>query len=517
MTRKRLKPFTELGDFSLDPTSIHMLPFAFCARQQVAVLGEVVLGAPEPIHLGMTDTSDTDLLSALSLRWARPVIAVQLTSFEIQRVLDIGFGSEGGPDAYAGHVLPADLPQAQPDDDAARQLDCTLLHAIQKRASDIHIERYRRDVDVRIRVDGVLIQHQTHITPDNINGVINRIKILTSLDIAESRVSQDGGFRMSVVDGDRVSALDCRASILPGPHGEDAVLRILDPQVGLVDLGRLGMTPEMAATFEGLLANPEGTVLVTGPTGSGKSTTLYAALDKLNDGRRKILTAEDPIEYTLDKVNQKQVSPVMSMSDLARAFLRHDPDIILIGEVRDRETAATAAKAACTGHLVLGTLHTSDALGSIPRLRGLELSDDQISDSLLAILAQRLARRVCQYCAETWPITETQRAKLSTLLDSWDGETLHAKGCDRCNGIGYSGRIGLFELLVFDHTMISAIADGMHAPGLRALLRQKGHPSLVDDALEKVQDGLTTLDELLRVVPVRQIRAEIDSRTMTTD
>ena len=512
MTRDTLKNFTELRDFALHARSIQMLVLPFCVREQVVVLGEVSLGAPDPIHLGMADISDTNLVTALSLRWARPVIPVQLTTYEIQRALDVGFGDGVAGTGQGGHPLRVDLGEASPTDDAPAQLDCTLLHAIQKRASDIHIERYRNDVDVRLRIDGVLAQLQTHITPDNINGVINRIKILCGLDIAESRVSQDGGFRITLIDGERSSAVDCRASILPGPHGEDAVLRILDPHIGLVSLGELGMTEAMGLEFERLLNNPEGTVLVTGPTGSGKSTTLYAALDRLNDGRRKILTAEDPIEYTLEKVNQKQVSPVMSMSALSRAFLRHDPDVILIGEIRDEDTAETAAKAATTGHLVLGTLHTPDALGAIPRLRGLHLTDDQISDTLLAVVSQRLARRVCQHCAETWPITEEQRRRLGILVADWSGHTLHAKGCDQCNGMGYSGRVGIFELLLMDHELVTAIAEGLHGPGLRALVRRRGNPSLVDDGLLKAQQGTTTLDELLRIIPHRQIHAEIEAR-----
>ena len=226
-----------------------------------------------------------------------------------------------------------------------------MLHAIQKRASDIHIECYSNDVDVRVRIDGVLYQLQTHVSPDNISGVINRLKIMAGLDIAEQRVPQDGRIRASVIDQNRSSRVDFRINTLPGPYGEDVVLRVLDVGMGLLPIDQLGMTVEMGRDFQQLLENPEGAVLVTGPTGSGKTTTLYSCLDILKDGTRKIMTAEDPIEYSLPKINQKQVSPVMSMADLSRSFLRQDPDIILIGEIRDHDTAVTAAKAASTGHL----------------------------------------------------------------------------------------------------------------------------------------------------------------------
>ena len=219
-------------------------------------------------------------------------------------------------------------------------------------------------------------------------------------------------------------------------------------------------------------------MLVTGPTGSGKTTTLYSCLDILKDGSRKILTAEDPIEYSLPKINQKQVSPVMSMADLSRAFLRQDPDIILIGEIRDHDTAITAAKAASTGHLVLGTLHTSDALGAIPRLRSLKLDDDQISDSILAVLAQRLARRICSNCVERTELTSEQHKRLGPLAANLRPSL--GKGCSQCNDTGYRGRVGFFELMVIDHELQGEIAAGKHAPGLREILARKEHKSLIE-------------------------------------
>lgn len=513
MPRKQLDQFTELNDFELDVRSIQMLPLAFCSRHNVVVLGKVDIASPEPIHLGVLEqnTATRQLTQGLSMRWARPVLPVQLTSFEIQRALDVAYGVNTVGDLMEGHPLPTDLNEANHESPPSHLVDCTMLHAIQKRASDIHIECYSNDVDVRVRIDGVLYQLQTHISPDNINGVVNRLKIMAGLDIAEQRVPQDGRIRASVIDRQRTSRVDFRINTLPGPYGEDVVLRVLDVAMGLLPIDQLGMTEEMGRDFQQLLDNPEGAVLVTGPTGCGKTTTLYSCLEILKDGSRKILTAEDPIEYSLPKINQKQVSPVMSMADLSRAFLRQDPDIILIGEIRDHDTAITAAKAASTGHLVLGTLHTSDALGAIPRLRSLNLDDDQISDSLLAVLAQRLARRICTSCIEPTELTPEQRKRLGPLATNLRPSV--GKGCSQCNDTGYRGRVGFFELMVIDHELQGEIAAGKHAPGLREILARKEHKSLIDDAVLKINHGQTSVDELLRVIPYRQLQAEIRSRT----
>ena len=512
MSRSDLQTFTELLDFELHVNSIQMLPLAFCTRHQLVVLGQFVLASPDPVHVGVLEKTESirQIVEALAVRWARPVIPVQLTTYEIQRVLDVGFGIDSVGDLVDGHVLPLTLPDASHDSVPSHLVDCTLLHAIQKRASDIHIECYAKDIDVRIRVDGVLYQLQTHISPDNISAVINRIKIMAGLDIAEQRVPQDGRIRANVIDEGRASRVDFRVNALPGPHGEDIVLRVLDVSMGLLEINELGMTTEMGDRFQRLLKNPEGAVLVTGPTGSGKTTTLYSCLEVLKDGKRKILTAEDPIEYSLPKINQKQVTPRMDMAALSRAFLRQDPDIILIGEIRDGETAETAAKAAATGHLVLGTLHTSDALGAIPRLRSLGLDDDEISDAMLAILAQRLVRRICTSCAKEQPLSDDENARLGPLAK--DLKPMRGEGCKDCNGSGYRGRIGVYELLEIDLEIQSEIAAGLHAPGLRSLLYSRSHLSLIDDALTKIRLGITTVEELLRVIPYRQLQAEIRRR-----
>jgi type II secretory ATPase GspE/PulE/Tfp pilus assembly ATPase PilB-like protein len=285
--------------------------------------------------------------------------------------------------------------------------------------------------------------------------------------------------------------------------GEDAVLRILDTGTGLVPIGQLGMPPGPAAHLRRLIASPEGLLLVTGPTGSGKTTTLYASLLEVQCGTRKVITAEDPIEYFIPKLNQKQTSAHVSMADLARAFLRQDPDVILIGEIRDEETALAAAKAATTGHLVLSTLHTNDALGVVPRLRGLGLSNDILADALVGSLNQRLIRRICLDCKRPAKVRKEHHQLFGNQLDSF--ELVDGAGCATCFGSGYRGRVGLFEFLLFDEDLQDLISSGKPVAAIRQALKDRKHHTLIHDGLDKVRLGITSLEEFLRVVPLRTV------------
>ena len=274
--------------------------------------------------------------------------------------------------------------------------------AIRRRATDVHLETYHRDVDLRLRIDGVLVQVTTALAPDNIVRVISRLKVLCELDLAERRRAQDG--RLGVLfEGRRI---DVRVSILPGLYGQDVALRLLDPERFILDLGRLEMAPAIGERWGRLIRYPHGLLLATGPTGAGKTTTLYATVGELRGDPRKILTVEDPVEYEFPKVNQKSVTAQMGFADHLRAFLRSNPDIMLVGEIRDVETAEVAIRAATTGHLILSTLHTRDAISAVARLRALGVSDDYLSDVLVGILAQRLVRRLCAECRLQAPAAE---------------------------------------------------------------------------------------------------------------
>ncbi len=338
--------------------------------------------------------------------------------------------------------------------------------------------------------------------------VVSRVKVLAGLDITERRAPQDGRFRVRLEQRRSTAPvpIDLRVSTAPGVHGEDVVMRVLRTAGGVVPLDALGLDPEREVVLEALLDNPEGLLLVTGPTGSGKTTTLYVALDHVRDGAKKVLTAEDPVEVALPKVNQKQVSPVCGMAELARAFLRQDPDIILIGELRDAETAETAIKGASTGHLVLSTLHTGDAWGSVQRLEGLGVDEASVAEVLLGVVAQRLVRKLCPHCAQPVSPTEKQRAVFGSLLAGVFPRG--PRGCPECGDSGYKGRIGLFELLVVDERLQDEIMAGRPGARVRADLRRRGHVTLVGDGLRRVREGMTSLAELQRVLPFRAIEAE---------
>lgn len=500
--------FSELSQYTLDRHSMRLLPEPFCRRHSVVVLGKIDAQAHDvPIPIGMMDPDNQALRFRISDYLQRPIRPVRLNHYEIDKALQTGFGA--GPQTKADLVIHKRPPSRQPPT-PVELVDDLLAGAFERKASDIHIENYRDDVDLRYRIDGILHQAYTDMDPESVKQVVSRIKILAGMDITEHRRPQDGRIRAVLAWGPEHKVLDYRVSVVPSPGGEDVVIRVLDSSAGLVPVSKLGMNPETERLFLNLLSNPEGLILVTGPTGSGKTTTLYGALAQLNDGRKKIITAEDPIEYYVPKVNQKEVSPQMPHAMLLRALLRQDPNVMLVGEIRDLETGSMALHAAATGHVVLGTLHTADAVGAVGRLRGLELDNSEIADSLLAVLAQRLVRRICPKCEAPAEPTRKQKELLGPLLDGLQPRT--GMGCEECRHTGYRGRTGIYELLVVDPGMQDLIAQGSHSAPLRRYARAHGFRTLVEDALEKIATGQTTLAELVRVIPYRQLMAAREDR-----
>ena len=493
--------FSELSQYTLDRHSMRLLPEPFCRRHEVVVLGKVDARTPDGrVTIGMLDPDNQALRLRLADYLQRPIHPVKLNRYEIEKALETGFG--------AGAQVNADLvirgrPPGQRPLTPVEIVDDILAGAVARKASDIHVESYLGDVDLRYRIDGILHQAYTDMNPESVQEVVSRIKVLAELDITERRRPQDGRIRAVIARGEEQKVIDYRVSVVPSPGGEDVVIRVLDASAGLVPVSKLGMNPAMEKLFLQLLSNPEGLILVTGPTGSGKTTTLYGALAQLNDGRKKIITAEDPIEYYVPKVNQKQVTPQMNHALLLRALLRQDPNVMLVGEIRDLETGSMALNAAATGHVILGTLHTADAVGAVGRLRGLELDDSDIADSLLAVLAQRLVRRICAQCAAPNEPTPEQKELFGPLLDGVQLQV--GQGCGECRHTGYRGRTGIYELLMVDSEMQDLIAQGAHSAQLRRHARAHGFRTLVEDALDKIAAGHTTLTELIRVVPFRQI------------
>ncbi|MEW5853027.1 MAG: GspE/PulE family protein [Myxococcota bacterium] len=499
-----LEPHVELSQFSLDEKSVQLLGYKYCVQNHVVVLGKVDPKGTDAVTVGMLNPHNRRLVSDLMDFLRRPVNPVRLNAYELHKALDAGWPAHDDEERTAALTLtPAAELSFAPDTEVARILEEVLARAVQVRASDVHIETFRDDVDVRFRMDGVLRHVNTAISPANVRALVSRIKVLADLDIAERRLAQDGRITATFREGSAEKTVDLRVSVVPGPFGEDAVLRILDGSAPLLGLEKLGLPAELQRTLREIISNPEGMLLVTGPTGSGKTTTLYSALHHLASETRKILTVEDPVEYVLPKVNQKQVGPKMDFADHVRAFLRQNPDVILVGEIRDAETAEVAVRAAQTGHLVLSTLHTNDAVQTVSRLGVLGVHPNLLSGVLLGALAQRLVRRLCTACREPAVPTDDERARLGLSPD--DHAFFRARGCAQCGGDGYRGRVGIYELMVVDDELADLIADNVPVHRLRIVATEKGMRSLAADALQKAREGLTSLAEILRVVPYRQL------------
>ena len=387
-----------------------------------------------------------------------------------------------------------DLLEQEDDAPIIRLINALLTEAVKDNASDIHIETYEKRLVVRFRVDGVLreiVQPKRALAPL----LISRIKVMAKLDIAEKRVPQDG--RIALRIGGR--EVDVRVSTMPSSHGERIVMRLLDKQAGRLNVRQLAMAPADLNNLLSAIQKPHGIILVTGPTGSGKTTTLYASLSELNDTSRNILTVEDPIEYSLAGVGQTQVNTKVEMTFAKglRAILRQDPDVVMIGEIRDLETVEIAIQASLTGHMVLSTLHTNTAVGAVTRLQDMGVEPFLLSSSLVCVLAQRLVRVLCEDC------------KQATIADDFECELLaadkqnpptifHSKGCDNCNQLGYKGRQGIYEVVPVDEKMKTLIHDKAGEQELEAHARTQ-YTSIQQDGIRKVLQGTTTIEELLRV------------------
>ena len=389
---------------------------------------------------------------------------------------------------------PQDLLEAEDDAPIIRLINALLTEAVRENASDIHIEPFESRLSVRMRVDGVLreiLNPPVSLTPL----IVSRVKVMARLDIAEKRLPQDGRISLRVAG----RPVDVRVSTLPSGHGERVVLRLLDKQAGRLELRHLGMAEEQYAGMERVISRPHGIVLVTGPTGSGKTTTLYAALMRLNDRSRNILTVEDPIEYYLDGIGQTQINTKVDMTFARglRAILRQDPDVVMVGEIRDLDTVQIAIQASLTGHLVFSTLHTNSAVGAITRLRDMGVESFLLSSTLSGILAQRLVRVLCPECREARPATPWE----CELLDADPAQppTIHhPAGCPECHQLGYRGRCGIYELVETTDELRTLIHDGAGEQALGEVARRQG-PNLRASAIARVLDGTTSIEELMRI------------------
>jgi general secretion pathway protein E len=458
----------------------------------------------------VADPADREVLNALRVATAgdievytgdREMIDELLSKFysqedqNINRIIEgideeaPGLGN-GADEDDIGHLK--DLASEAP---IIKLVNLLITRAVESRASDIHIEPFGDEVKVRYRIDGVLSDVES--APKRLQAaIVSRIKIMAKLNIAERRLPQDGRIRLLV--GDR--EIDLRVSTIPILHGESIVMRILDKESIVIDLDVLGFMPDMLREFDHLIQRPNGIILVTGPTGSGKTTTLYGALDKINSPDKKIITVEDPIEYQLKGVNQIQVRPNIGLNftNTLRHIVRQDPDVIMIGEIRDLETAEIAIQAALTGHLVFSTLHTNDSPSAITRLLDMGVEAFLLSSTVRGILAQRLVRVICAEC-KTEDTSSQEMQELVALGFDENTPVFRGKGCEVCSYTGFRGRMGLFEFLIVDETIRSLILKNADEGQIREAARRGGMKTLLEDGLSKIASGSTTLGEVFRV------------------
>lgn len=481
------------------------LPFSFAKRHGVLVLS---LDAEQPLAVFREDARPSSIAEVRrvlgrKLNW-RKVPADEFDqllqeSYESgsNSAMEMVEGLEGEDDLFrVAQELPepSDLLESEDDAPIIRLINAVLGQAVKENASDIHIEPFENRLVVRFRIDGVLhevLQSRRAVAPL----VVSRIKVMSRLDIAEKRLPQDGRISLKVAG----RAVDVRVSTIPAGHGERVVMRLLDKQAGRLKLDSLGMAPGTERMIDELIRKPHGILLVTGPTGSGKTTSLYAALARINDRSRNIMTVEDPIEYYIDGIGQTQVNTKVDMTFARglRAILRQDPDVVMVGEIRDLETAEIAVQASLTGHLVLSTLHTNTAVGAMARLRDMGLEPFLLSSSILGVMAQRLVRVLCPSCKIEAPPSETER-RLLNLQDGAHPPVFHARGCESCSGTGYRGRTGIYEMVMVDDDMRGMIHEGASEQALERHARQFS-PSIRDDGIRKVLEGATTLEEVVRV------------------
>ncbi len=497
-------PFLDITQRRIDPEQAQLIPEAYARRYRALVLEaddeEVLLGMSDPTDLGGLDQLGP-LVAPRNIELAIVQENQMLEAFDsvYRRTQDIASFAEKLGEEYADE---ADFELSALDDTTSDATVVKLLHsifedAVQVRASDIHIEPDEKILRIRQRVDGVL-QENTLNQVKIASALVLRLKLMSGLDISEKRIPQDGRFNIKV----KGHVLDVRVSTMPVANGEAVVMRLLDQSAGLLTLDQTGMPDAMAEKFRAAINRPHGMILVTGPTGSGKTTTLYGALSELNKPDLKIITAEDPIEYRLPRINQVQVNSKIGLDFAAilRTTLRQDPDIIMVGEMRDQETVEIGLRGALTGHLVLSTLHTNDSVTSAIRLIDMGAAPYLVATSLRGVLAQRLVRRVCENCKQEKAPSAQEQAWVGFLKPELTNASFYkGRGCNSCNHTGYKGRIGVFEFLEMNEEMMEALRDDNTQGFVDATKANKDFVPLSHMALDYAAEGKTSLDEVFKV------------------
>ena len=497
-------PFLDLAQRRIAPETAKLLPEVYARRYRALVIEDngdtVLVGMSDPADLSGLDQL-VPILEPKHIELAVVQESQIMEAFDsvYRRTQDIANFAEQLHEEYQeGEEFELNaLDETTSDATVVKLLQSIFEDAVQVRASDIHIEPDERILRIRQRIDGVLqenILDQVSIA----SALVLRLKLMSGLDISEKRIPQDGRFNIKV----KGHSIDVRLSTMPVQNGESVVMRLLDQSAGLLTLEQTGMPAPLLKKLRDTLKRPHGMVLVTGPTGSGKTTTLYGALSELNQAQNKIITVEDPVEYRIGRINQVQVNTKIGLdfASVLRTSLRQDPDIIMVGEMRDKETVEIGLRGALTGHLVLSTLHTNDAVTSAMRLIDMGAPSYLVASSLRAIIAQRLVRRICQNCKQPYEGDEQERAWVRYLQPQLaDSSFYHGRGCTSCNHTGYKGRIGVFELLEMNEAMIEALRQGDTHAFAQAAKQNPDFAPLSAMALEYAQQGITTLDEVFKV------------------
>ena len=504
MAAKLGLPLVGPDDYPEIPILEERFSLRFLKHHAIVPLAET----PEAVEMAVADPLDDYVVKATELLVGRPVARRVGTPSEIHAAIERLYGSGrtemaqivedlAGPGEAASEEEIAHLKDLASEAPVIRLVNLVLQNAVEQGASDIHIEPFENELKVRYRVDGIL--HEVEAPPARLcAAVASRIKIMAKLDIAERRLPQDGRIRVHV----QGKEIDIRVSTLPTMYGESLVMRLLYKDSTVRDFAVLGFSEEVLARFLQVLRMPYGILLVTGPTGSGKTTTLYAALSELNQSTRKIITVEDPVEYQLVGINQTQVKPQIGLTfaRALRSIVRQDPDVIMLGEMRDLETAEIAVQSALTGHLVLSTLHTNDAASSVTRLLDMGVAGYLVTSVVNGVLAQRLVRRLCPHCREPYRPLPEVAVQVGLSEPGAEPPLLYRpRGCDQCSGTGYRGRAAIMEMLVMDDSVRSLVLRQADARAIAAQALEAGMKSMYQDGLHKARAGLTSLEEVLRV------------------
>ncbi|MFP4686921.1 MAG: GspE/PulE family protein [bacterium] len=490
--------FVQLERFDVSSEAVRRLPVEFCLEKHAVVLKDSK--TDEPVTVGMLHPDSRVLVEEISKKIGQPVKAVQINAFQLKKALSRGYEItdlelEKVPMLAVDSECGIEFDEPQTPTKILRDL---LAEAVRMKASDIHIETHSYDMELRFRIDGVLHNLSSPLSLENINRVISKLKVMSDLDIAGHRRAQDGHFSFSYLTSGTSRRIDARLNIIPGPYGEEAAIRLLDAEQFILDFEQLGFNEQQLELYKNLISTPGGMILVVGPSGSGKTTTLYCSVVSLKDEEKKIITAEDPIEYEFENISQKQITKAMDFSDYTRAFLRQDPDIILIGEIRDRETTNNCIRAANTGHLVLSTLHTGNAVMAISRLRSLGAENDYLAEVLNGVVSQRLVRILCDNCKqEIEPDSELIKR---FYTEKPEHKFYGPGGCEKCQNRGYRGRTGVFEILIVDREIKKMIASNAPTQQIHNYVAGADFQFIHHHALDKVARGITSLAEVNRVI-----------------